>query len=209
VSNFELATCGHERRTQYPAHHRNESYAIRGGRARSATRVIVAEGEEVWRLVSCLLNGVPSHGYDPPGLDRLKHRVKICAPGAWHPDLFSGDETFDVGGAPRKLLVSQTPATRFERSSYPGQSTGCGSIRDLARRSSQRGSGPSRSQRYALQHTSSTVLEATVTGHMLTTTEITIGGKHSDGRPLHNGMTRGKPSRDLGDRSVVGDGSAR
>jgi hypothetical protein len=48
-----------------------------------------------------------------------------------------------------------------------------------------------------------------VTGHMLTTTEITIGGKQSDGRPLRNGMTRGKPSRDLGDRSVVGDGSAR
>jgi hypothetical protein len=103
VSNFELATCGHERRTQYPAHHRNESYAIRGGRARSATRVIVAEGEEVWRLVPYLLNGVPSHGYDLPGLEMLRHRVRICTPGAWHPDLFSGHETFDVGGAPRKL----------------------------------------------------------------------------------------------------------
>ena len=46
-------------------------------------------------------------------------------------------------------------------------------------------------------------------GHMLTTTEITIGGKHSDERPRRGGKMRGKPPRDLWDRSLVGDGSAR
>ena len=46
-------------------------------------------------------------------------------------------------------------------------------------------------------------------GPMLATREITIGGKHCDERPRRDGKMRGKPPRDLWDRSLVGDGSAR
>lgn len=44
---------------------------------------------------------------------------------------------------------------------------------------------------------------------MLTTTETTIGGKHSEGRPPRGGKIRRKPSPDPWHRGVLGDGSAR
>jgi hypothetical protein len=48
-----------------------------------------------------------------------------------------------------------------------------------------------------------------VIGHVLTMTEITIGGKHCDGGPLRGGKMQGKPPCDPWDRSLVGDGSDR
>ncbi len=163
-------------------------------------------------------DGVNGHSVGTlSGRRRLPSRCVVCStalPRTGHrgtTSLASSPRSCRLGRRPRTTLGI---AASLRRLALPGRFSGSVNWvrldqKSLAGRSSPRGNESVKSQRYDLQHTSSTVPEATVVGQMLMMTEITIGGKRCRGAVPARRQNPTKAAARPWDRRLVGDGSAR